>query len=417
VAILRVGCPECGAGLKSKTGFTPGETVCCPKCETYFAVEEPDEDEEESKPAKGKKPVTAVVEDDDEEDEKPRKKKKKKRGDDEDEDEKEWSYKNSWLRYVVLGILVIVMCVLGYMLVLKKKREAEDANAKEDDNTPAQAGGAPNPAPGPGPGPGPGAPLPGGIGITMQGGGPGGKMPAKGDPNMMRAQTRLVGKWQKDEPIKVNGADEVHSVEYGPDGVFTYTAKVDPKPRVVIGRWDLLSVTPNGVRMRVMVGGQPPREVAVNFQENAILQPRFDAAEPESHVFRRVGGGPSLPPPAPKGGLAGVMPPLDLKFGATPPADSAEGKKLQESLRQKLVGVWEGTTPGGATRRVEYKADGTFTDSEKDQSGKWQVAGLIGTKGLKLDRGGKGPVRVVFEDDELVHDGDAPGESVVLRKK
>lgn len=136
MALTRISCPECGAALKSPTGFTPGQTVCCPKCETYFSVEEPADGGEEEKPKKGKpapakaaakKPVKAAVSDDeDEEDEKPKKKKKKKAA---DEDEEDWSYKNSWIRYAVLGVLLIVLAVLGYMLWDKKQKEKDNAAA------------------------------------------------------------------------------------------------------------------------------------------------------------------------------------------------------------------------------------------------------------------------------------------------
>lgn len=135
MAINRISCPECAAALKSAAGFKPGETVTCPKCDTEFDVEEPEEDEQ---PRKGKassgglakkKPVKAAVEDDeeDDEDDRPKKKKKKKRGD----DDQEWSYKNSWIRYAILTVLLIVMCVLGYMLYLKQQREARSALERE----------------------------------------------------------------------------------------------------------------------------------------------------------------------------------------------------------------------------------------------------------------------------------------------
>ncbi len=146
MALLKIHCPECNAGLKSPTGFKVGQTVACPKCETYFVVEEPEEEEEEEEeaprkktPAKSKpvkKPVRAVVDDDDDEDEeeeeeeapRKKKKKKKKRRDDDDEDE-ERSYKNSPLRFIILGILVIIMLVLGYMLYVKKQDEKNSAVA------------------------------------------------------------------------------------------------------------------------------------------------------------------------------------------------------------------------------------------------------------------------------------------------
>jgi uncharacterized Zn finger protein (UPF0148 family) len=135
VAITRIECPECGAGLKSPSGFKAGQSVACPKCETYFTVDEPEEVEDEEEPPKTKPVKAAAATDDDDADEKPRKKKKKKRRDDEDDEEK--SYKNSPLRYVVLGVLVIVMIVLGIMLILKKKGEREEANAAPAAEQPA----------------------------------------------------------------------------------------------------------------------------------------------------------------------------------------------------------------------------------------------------------------------------------------
>ncbi|MFO0823072.1 MAG: hypothetical protein U0792_08115 [Gemmataceae bacterium] len=134
MALNRITCPECGAGMKSAAGFKVGKKVTCPKCEESFVVEEPqdeDEPEEEETPrsAKAKAPPSkatkrAARDDDDdeepeeEEEERPKKKKKKKRRNDE-----EWSYRNSWIRYAILTVLIIIMCVLGYMLHLKRERE------------------------------------------------------------------------------------------------------------------------------------------------------------------------------------------------------------------------------------------------------------------------------------------------------
>jgi hypothetical protein len=143
VALNRIPCPECGAGLKSASGFQVGQSVCCPKCETYFTVEEPDEDAEKpSRPASGgKKPVKAAPapDDEDEEEESPR---KKKRGRSDDEEDVEYSYKNSTTRYVILAILIAVMIGLGVMLYLKKQREAEEAsdNAEPRHGVAAAAG-------------------------------------------------------------------------------------------------------------------------------------------------------------------------------------------------------------------------------------------------------------------------------------
>ena len=144
--IAKATCPECGAKLSSADGFDIGEEVECPKCERSFKVRAPklapapvkvapkavkpqviddedDEEEEEEKPRpKSKKSMAKRRrdEDDDEdyEDERPRSKKKKAGG-----------YKNSPIRFVVLGVLVIIMAVMGYFLVRKIMAERA-ANAR-----------------------------------------------------------------------------------------------------------------------------------------------------------------------------------------------------------------------------------------------------------------------------------------------
>ncbi len=148
--ISKATCPECGAKLSSPDGFDIGEEVECPKCERPFKIRAPkpapapvklapkavkpqvidddedeDEDEEEEKPRpKSKKTVAKCRrdEDDDEdyEDERPRSKKKKAGG-----------YKNSPIRFVVLGVLVIIMAVMGFFLVRKIMAERA-ANARLD---------------------------------------------------------------------------------------------------------------------------------------------------------------------------------------------------------------------------------------------------------------------------------------------
>lgn len=102
MSLAKVPCPECGASIKAAEGFEVGEEVTCPKCDTAFAVPKP-------------KAKAAVAEEEDEPAEKPKKKKKKVASADEPR-----SYKNSPLRYAILGALVLVMIVLGVMLALKK---------------------------------------------------------------------------------------------------------------------------------------------------------------------------------------------------------------------------------------------------------------------------------------------------------
>ena len=106
--IAKAVCPECGAKISSPDGFAVGEEVECPKCETEFKVRTP-------KPAKPQ-----VIDDD--EDERPKKKKKKRR----DDDDEGGGYKNSPVRFIVLGILILAMLVGGFFLVRKIMKERAD---------------------------------------------------------------------------------------------------------------------------------------------------------------------------------------------------------------------------------------------------------------------------------------------------
>lgn len=306
MSLNRIVCPDCGAGLASKAGFVIGQRLTCPKCETSFKVSAPYEEVEEETPsapakapAAAKKTVRAAVEavEDEDEDDRPKKKKKKKKRDD-DEDEDGSSYRNSWIRYTILGILVTVMLVLGYFLYDKWKAQNEDAAPQVKANEAPFA--RPIPPPGvPGKGPGP------------MGKGPG------------------------------------------------FPGQAQPK----IGS-----------------GGQQGPTPGLGFN--------------------------------PFGGPLGILTP-------------AESEKLTAGLVQKLIGTWEGKDPEGATHRVEYRADKTFSHKVEGGSnsgtmtGTYAVAGRLGDKVLTLTRplGSLKQVKVTFEDDELIHDTATPGQSVILRKK
>ena len=184
MAIQRITCPECGAGLKSADGFAVGQEVECPKCATEFQVEQPVAAKTTAlAPSKTKslsKKTSKLAAGDDDEDDRPKKKKKKKSAADEDE----WSYKTSWIRYAVLGVLLVVMAVLGYMLYDKRKKAKEDtgtgaaANTEARDTNPTIRGpidprlqrqGLPNPDQA-----GPAGNTKGGVpkgGVTLKGGG------------------------------------------------------------------------------------------------------------------------------------------------------------------------------------------------------------------------------------------------------
>jgi hypothetical protein len=145
VAILRAVCPECGAGLKCSdpAGFTVGEKIDCPKCESRFAVRTPARPREEEEDRPRKKAVKAsVAEDADEEDDRPRKKKrrrdeeedddrprKKKRRRDDDERTGFQKYRSSPVRFIILGVLILVMLVLAFFLYQKWQREKANARS------------------------------------------------------------------------------------------------------------------------------------------------------------------------------------------------------------------------------------------------------------------------------------------------
>ena len=149
MAILRVACPECGAGLKcpDPAGFAVGEKIECPKCETRFAVRAPARPRDDDRPPKKKAVKAAVVEDD--EDDRPRKKKRrddddedddrprrKKRPRDDDERTGYQKYRTSPVRFIILGVLLLVMLVLAFFLYQKWQREKANAARPPAPTTP-----------------------------------------------------------------------------------------------------------------------------------------------------------------------------------------------------------------------------------------------------------------------------------------
>lgn len=153
--LMKISCPECNANLKTTNpnGFKVGVVMGCPKCEATFNVSA----EEKPKP-KNK----IVVVDDDEEDvdddenvddqdgdgdgvkvESNKKnsksdkqinskniKGKKKSKSKSDKDGKK-GYRNSPIRYIVLGLLLLTMIVMGVFLLLKWKNQADADKAIE----------------------------------------------------------------------------------------------------------------------------------------------------------------------------------------------------------------------------------------------------------------------------------------------
>jgi hypothetical protein len=268
VALNRVPCPECGAGLKSPSGFKVGQTVCCPKCETYFTVEEPADEEAagakksaaagKAGAAGGKKPVKAAAVADDAEDAAPRKKKKKVAEDEEDE---ERSYKNSPARYAVLGVLVLVMIGLGVMLIIKKRNEAKDDDTADKPNpnvvipdklapppanppgqaAPGVGGGGVRPKVDPKTNPGvvPPKSNPGGnFAIPLLDGGGSFLTPQQALAKVTEFKSKLAGTWRANL-----GGGRTSELVYRPDGTFTDTLTTGATPKVVNGTWTATSLT------------------------------------------------------------------------------------------------------------------------------------------------------------------------------
>ncbi len=284
MALLKTRCPECNAGLKSPTGFAVGQTVCCPKCETYFAVEEPEGEEPKKAPAgaKGKatdapaakKTLKATVADDDDDDA-PKKKKKKKVSYDEDE-EGTRSYKNSPLRFVVLGVLVVVMLVMGYFLYDKRKKEAGGGDTSRDEaavvnpRVADQNGPKLQPIiPGVGAG-GPKQPNPGGKGGAPVvpfglGGGPA-LTPAQIQAQMQKFKTMLVGTWVAD----LGGVTE--ELTYAANGTFT-TKLGGPAPATLTAKYTIKElVGTKGVKIQLDTGGGT-RTVTATFEDDELQHP------------------------------------------------------------------------------------------------------------------------------------------------
>lgn len=288
MSLQKINCPECGAGLKSAAGFKVGKTVNCPKCETPFVVEDPDEaePEEEARPKPAKKAVKAVVadEEDEEEEERPKKKKKKKRA---AEDDEERSYKNSPLRFVILGVLVLVMLVLGFMLYQKRKNEGE-AVAVEPAPAPTdpQAVVRPNIAPpkidpgklpkdgpkrptkgGGAKGPDVGAVAGGAVGDLL-GGGP--AAPAEAPKLLKKYTAALVGTWTADLG---GGASE--QLVYGADGTFR-AARTGPGAATASGTYSVKGlVGTKGLKLQ-LDGPEGARTAIAVFDADELEHPSLE---------------------------------------------------------------------------------------------------------------------------------------------
>ncbi len=170
--LTQIICPNCKASLTSKGGVDAGTSILCPKCKKKFDVAAPDQeiddefevvDEDEDAPASKTGSRDRGRDDDDEsprkaksarskrddedrprsknrapdDDDEPRKNKKKRRRD-EDDDDDDSAYvalkKNIWVRVGVLGGLLAVLAVLGYMLYQKNNKKDEPSSVVNNNN-------------------------------------------------------------------------------------------------------------------------------------------------------------------------------------------------------------------------------------------------------------------------------------------
>jgi len=265
VTLNRIACPECGAGLKSPNGFTPGQTVSCPKCETDFRVEESA-------------------------DEQPKKKKGKN---DEDGD---WSYKNSWIRYAVLGGLLVTLGALGFMLYEKRQRDSKDSGQTDPDSQeplnpkvvgggprlqpmiPGMGAAVPDPAKRPDGGQ-PGrpevpkgpAPVPAGGGNDLLGGLLGGPAlsPAETDMLTKKYQAQIVGTWKAD----LGGGTTVELV-YGADGKVAQTVNSPNGGQGMSSQWSATGLVGRKGLVVVWTGNSgKTRPEPVVFEDDEMQHP------------------------------------------------------------------------------------------------------------------------------------------------
>lgn len=261
MSINKVPCPACGAPLKSADGFGVGERVTCPKCETAFAVPEPQKAKQATDGADA-----------------PR------------------AYKDSPLRYAVLGVLVLVMVALGVMLYLKHSDNGAFPNAangndetelpKEIVPLPGSPGGPPLPS------------LGGAGGGTPKGGNPKGRNPKGGTPKgggllgnidplapvlggapsaaqakevVAKYGAALVGTWVRE----ADGATD--EVTYKADGTFA-AARTGPGAAQSSGKYAVVGPAGStGLKLKLEpAAGAPARTVAVSFDGDALEHPTLE---------------------------------------------------------------------------------------------------------------------------------------------
>jgi hypothetical protein len=251
VPITQLDCPECGAKLRSATGFEPGKKIRCPKCKEVVTVPGPearvskarpaparDEDDEDDRPAARRKAAAVKPsrprrdeddEDDedrdDDEDEAPRRRKKGKK--------KEAAGFFTPGRIAIYGGLLaaVIAGVIVLVIVLKKGDGDSGGQARKDDKPRDGAPRDGSPRDG---GPKDGAPGDGGIAFDKV------LHPGLVSHDGARAAvTKLVGKWSGSK-----GAKSIE-VTYRGDGTFKQVITDKGQTFPFEGTWKLTAVGGN----------------------------------------------------------------------------------------------------------------------------------------------------------------------------
>ena len=211
--ITQLDCPECGAKLRSASGFEPGKKVRCPKCKEVVTVPEP-----EARVSKARPSPARDDEDEGDEDEAPRRKKKGNK--------KDAAGFFTPARIAIFGGLLaaVIAGVVVLVLVLKKGDSGGQAKKGDKPRDGAPRDGSPKD----------GAPGNGGIAFD--------KVLHPGLVNhaaSRAAVTKLVGKWSGSQ------GNKSLEVEYRRDGTFRQTRRDGPSSFPNQGTWKMTQVGGN----------------------------------------------------------------------------------------------------------------------------------------------------------------------------
>lgn len=241
MAIPQTQCPECREVVASEAGFSSGQTVLCPKCETYFTAAPLGSVAARKQPGRPARAESGP---------RPRK-------------------KFSIVNAVVAFVLLLIIAGGVYSFVVYRNQEA-DKRAREQaerDANPAKMNGpisdappkkdgknkdrktTPNPNKGPSnPAPPPALDLV--LGTILPKSPP--PSPAEAQRQIDQLRPQLIGTW-KSKP----GDPTVRTIEYRADGTFRDEV-TGPKARVLEGTWEVAGVAGKKGLKLTRSGGSPP---------------------------------------------------------------------------------------------------------------------------------------------------------------